>query len=264
TGFLMPDAGISERNGFEFSLPFFWAARENVNVTLTPEYLTKRGFKPAVEVEYVFAERGAGTLYGTVRHDRDVDRHDPDAPISPNRGGTSFEHQMDLPARSWLAVDGNLVSDNEIPFDFDDFDEYRSDRFLHSRGLAATRFGPSQAFGLEGAVRLADDLSNPNDQDRDKLLLQRLPQLTWSATPGERPFLRGLGASADLDYVHSYSYEDPNQAARALLVGDFFYDVGADGIANCKERNAAGQSLAGPCELPQPMPPPADIHNDNN
>src|SRR5690606_37308462 len=70
TGLLFPDFGVSERNGVEMSLPFFWAAHDRVNVLVDPEYLTKRGFKPAVEVEYVFHERGAGKLYGTFIHDR--------------------------------------------------------------------------------------------------------------------------------------------------------------------------------------------------
>jgi len=258
TGFLFPDGGVSERNGFEVALPFFWAARDDVNVTITPEYLTKRGFKPSTDVEYVFGERGAGRVYGTFISDREVDRNDSKTPFSPERWGTRFEHVMDLPVRSWLAADGVALSDNEVPFDFNDFDSLRADRYAYSRGLAATRFGPSRAFGFESAVQLADDLSNPNDQDRDMLLLQRLPQLSWSAAPGSLPFLPGLVASADLDYVNFRHYENPNLATRDERVGDFFYDVGTDAIANCKERDANGVMPSGPCSAVT-----ADNHGDN-
>jgi lipopolysaccharide assembly outer membrane protein LptD (OstA) len=251
TGLLFPDAGVSERNGFEISLPFFWAARENVNVTITPEYLTKRGFKPSTEVEYVFGKRGAGQVYGTFISDSEVDRDDPETPFSQQRWGTRFEHMMDLPARSWLALDGAVLSDNEIPFDFDDFDYYRADRYLHSRGLTATRFGPSDVFGFETALLVTDDLQNPDDQDRDNLLLQRLPELNWSAAPGGLPVLPGLVASADVQYVNFQRFGDANDATRALRVGDFFFDTGADGIPNPQERDANGN-----------RDPGIDVHND--
>jgi len=252
TGFLFPDGGVSERNGVELALPFFWAARDDVNVTITPEYLTKRGFKPSTDIEYVFGKRGAGQLYGTFISDREVDANDPETPFDQERWGTRFEHQMDLPARSWLAADGVVISDNEIPFDFNDFDYYRADRYLHSRALAGTRFGPSEAFGFETALLLTDDLQNPDDQDRDNLLLQRLPELAWSAAPGAVPLLRGLVASADLDYVNFQRFGDPNDATRALLKGDFFYDTGADAIPNSQERDANGNQ----------NPAIPDPHND--
>jgi lipopolysaccharide assembly outer membrane protein LptD (OstA) len=262
TGFLIPDGGVSDRNGFEFSLPFFWAVRENVNVTLTPEYLSDRGFKPSTDIEYVFGKRGAGRVYGTFISDDEVDRDKPDTPFDQQRWGTRFEHQMDLPARSWLAAEGAVLSDNDLPLDFNDFDTYRNDRYLHSRGLAATRFGPSDAFGVETALLLSDDLQNPNDQDRDELLLQRLPQLAWSAAPGPVPFLRGLVASGDVEYVNFHHYDRPNDATRAMREGDFFYDVGADAIANCNERDVNGLSF-GPCFESGGVLPGADLHNDN-
>ena len=255
TGFLFPSFGVSQRNGFEMGLPFFWAARDDLNVTITPEYLTERGFKPSAEIEYVFGERGATQVYGTFISDREVDRDDPETPFSPQRWATRFEHAMDLPGRSWLALDGVALSDNEVPFDFDDFDYYRADRYLHSRGLAATRFGPSDTFGVETALRVTGDLQNPDDQDRDNLLLQRLPELTWSAAPGAVPLLRGLVASADVQYVNFQRFGDPNDATRPLLQGDFFYDTGADGIANPQERDSAGNTD------PDPL---ADVHNDGS
>lgn len=253
TGFLFPDGGVSDRNGVEIALPFFWAAREDLNVTITPQYLTKRGFKPSVDLEYVFGERGTTQLYGTFISDQEIDPDDPETPFSKERWGGRLRHVMDLPARSWLAADGVAISDNEMPFDFDDFDTYRADRYLSSRAFAATRFGPGEAFGFESALLLSDDLQNPDDQDRDNVLLQRLPELDWSAAPGSVPLLRGLVASADLDYVNFQQFGDPNEATRALRIGDFFYDTGADAIANRQERDSAGNGNPNPA---------VDLHND--
>jgi LPS-assembly protein len=66
TGFLFPEYGASNRSGSDVGLPFFWAARHNVNVTFTPRYLSKRGYKQDVAVEYVFGERSGGELEGAV------------------------------------------------------------------------------------------------------------------------------------------------------------------------------------------------------
>lgn len=253
TGFLFPEVGVSSRNGFEFGLPFFWAAREDLNVTVTPEVLTKRGFKPSAELDYVFGTRGSSTWYGTWISDREIDESDPGTPFDQNRWGASLEHVMDLPLRSWLAADVTLISDNEMPFDFDDFDTFRSDRFLHSRALAATRVGPADLFGLELALIGSDDLQNPDDQDRDNMLLQRLPELTWSTAPTSVPFLPGLVASSDVEFVNFQRLGDPNQAIRALLVDDQFFDTGADAVPNGRERDGAGNVF----------PPGQDGHRDD-
>ncbi len=251
TGFLFPEIGLSARNGFEFGLPFFWAARQDVNVTVTAAYLGKRGFKPNAEVEYLFGKRGAGNLYGTWISDQEIEQSDPGTPFEKNRWGTTLEHVMDLPFRSWFATDLTLLSDNEMPFDFNDFSDFRSDRFLHSRALAATRFGPGDVFGFEAALLGSDDLQNPDDLDRDNLLLQRLPEVTWSATPTAVPFAPGLVASGDLEFVNFQRFGQPNQGIRNLLVDDRFYDVGADGVPDGQERDGAGNVVP-------------DAHNDNS
>jgi lipopolysaccharide assembly outer membrane protein LptD (OstA) len=259
SGLLMPEIGYSGRNGFEAGLPYFWAARENVNVLLTPQYLTKRGFKPAAETEYVYGSRGAGSLYGTFIHDMDIDSNDPDTPFDQNRWGLQSDQMGDLPLSSWFAADGAAISDNEVPFDFDDFDRYRNDRFLNSRAFAATDFGPSDLMGFQTAFRVADDLQNPSDQDRDSVLLQRLPQVSWDSLPASLPFLPGLVASGGLEYVNFQAFGDPNDATRELRIGDFFYDTGADAIANDQERNAQGQSFrVSVCEDAMGMPVPCN------
>jgi lipopolysaccharide assembly outer membrane protein LptD (OstA) len=83
-------------------------------------------------------------------------------------------------------------------------------------------------------------------------LLQRLPELTWSATPTAVPFAPGLVASGDLEFVNFQSFGTPNQGIRNRLVDDRFYDTGADAVPNGQERNAAGMEVAG------------DAHNDDS
>ena len=72
SGLLFPGFGFGSRNGFEVELPIFWAARDNLNVTLTPRYMTERGFKPDLDFEYVFGRRSEGELFLSGLRDQDI------------------------------------------------------------------------------------------------------------------------------------------------------------------------------------------------
>ena len=43
SGFLIPNAKYSTKNGVEFSLPYYWNIAPNFDATLTPHYMSKRG-----------------------------------------------------------------------------------------------------------------------------------------------------------------------------------------------------------------------------
>src|SRR5262245_14892254 len=60
TGFLIPSIGQSSRNGTEIELPFFWAVRDEINLTLRPQWFGRHGFASTVETEYVNGETGEG------------------------------------------------------------------------------------------------------------------------------------------------------------------------------------------------------------
>src|SRR5262245_2663118 len=49
SGFLMPSFTQSSRNGSEISLPFFWAPTDNLNLILTPQWVSRRGMASTVE-----------------------------------------------------------------------------------------------------------------------------------------------------------------------------------------------------------------------
>jgi LPS-assembly protein len=52
TGFLLPEIGSSTRDGFVVSLPFFWAAREDWDLTILPVYRSSRGLAVTLEARY--------------------------------------------------------------------------------------------------------------------------------------------------------------------------------------------------------------------
>jgi lipopolysaccharide assembly outer membrane protein LptD (OstA) len=253
TGFLFPQGGTSSRTGGDFSLPFFWAARENVNVLLEPQYQVKRGFKPSVFVEYLYGETAWGELYGTFIDDQDIDANTPQTPFDDERWGATWRHKQATPLDGFLAADVAAVSDNQFPFDFSDFRRYRRDRFLRSTGWAGTHFGGGvDRFGFAGSGTAADDLQNPDDQDRDDYLLQRLPALETAALPGAVPGIPGLLVSSDFEFVNFQPFGDvDDDFERATRVDRQFYDVGIDAIPTGQERNNAGVKV------------PTDEHRDD-
>ena len=60
TGLLFPEISAGSLNSFGLGLPFFWAARENVNVLLTPGWSVKRGPSIRGSTEYVYGEESSG------------------------------------------------------------------------------------------------------------------------------------------------------------------------------------------------------------
>ncbi|RYY73182.1 MAG: LPS-assembly protein LptD [Gammaproteobacteria bacterium] len=53
TGFLTPAPSYSERNGTELSVPFYWNIAPNADATLTPHYLSNRGFMMEYELRHL-------------------------------------------------------------------------------------------------------------------------------------------------------------------------------------------------------------------
>ncbi|MDJ0864929.1 MAG: LPS assembly protein LptD [Myxococcota bacterium] len=237
TGFLFPTFSRSSRSGFEVGLPFFWAARDNVNVLTKMEWLEKRGWKPATDIEYVFGETGRGELYGSFIRDRDFDRYDND------RWAGSARHFHDAPWDVHLRVDAAATSDNEYAFDFSDFSRYRRDRYIVSNGFAWRHFGEGGRVAVTPGVQFRDDISNPQDNDRDDVISQRTPDIHVNALPGALPFteevpvLGGLMASTLFRYAYFEPLKDQEgEISASFNVGNRFFDVGADGVENARER----------------------------
>ncbi len=242
TGLLFPVVATSSRTGFDIGIPFFWAARDDLNVTLTPHYVVKRGFKPEASLEYVMGEHSSGEWFGTfVFNDDEVDPKDPGTPFDNDRWATEWRHEHYLPAGWRAKVDARVVSDNLYPYDFREFAPYRYDRHLDSLAFVENRFGASRQYGLSGELRYADDLQNPDDSDRDRLWLQRLPDVKASALPagalGDHVFW-----SFDTRYTYFTSLDRVHQVYPGAAVGPhgFFLDSGIDGIPTGHERNHDG------------------------
>ena len=155
--------------------------------------------------------------------------------------------------------DVRLVSDNQWSFDFREFADSRPDRFLESSGFATRHFGSTGRHGLFGSIAFADDLQSPDDLDRDRFLLQRVPDIQFrelsapisQAGPGE------LFVSLDTRYTH---FRGLDRAERHFsdtpVVDDIFLDTGIDALPNGYERDGSGRLVPGDGSLDDAAPGP--------
>jgi lipopolysaccharide assembly outer membrane protein LptD (OstA) len=210
TGFLFPEWNASDRRGNDIGLPFFWAVSDQMGVLFKAAYLTKRGFMPSVLGDYVFGAKSSGAFYGAWIDDTSIEPNDPSTPFGSERWAIEWLHDHYLPYDWRWVVDARALSDNLYPFDFQEFSNERKDRYIQSRTFLENRFGPVDEWGFYAQLLWADDAQNPDDVDRDKFLLQRLPQLHGSVMPTPAGPLERLGMiwSMDADYTHYWAQQD--------------------------------------------------------
>jgi lipopolysaccharide assembly outer membrane protein LptD (OstA) len=238
TGFLIPRFSNSNRSGASIETPFFWAASEELNVLLRPNWQSKRGLKSGVETEYVFGERGYSEGgFAVLPGDDEVDEDDTDTRYSDDRWAFWLRHEQPLASGIRFGADVQRTSDNDYVVDFDDLPSgSRSERFLESNG-----WGTAARRGLFGGVETTwfDDTQSPNELDRDSLLLQRLPDVRLAALPRSL-FGLPLLAAMDLRYTHFRQSDGTGELYGNLPVSGRFFDTGPDGLFDEKEPNPGG------------------------
>ncbi|WP_417618095.1 LPS assembly protein LptD [Oceanisphaera sp.] len=72
SGFLYPTYDVSNSNGTDISLPYYWNIAPNYDATFTPRYMEKRGTMSQLEFRYLPVAGQSGTLYGEYLASDDV------------------------------------------------------------------------------------------------------------------------------------------------------------------------------------------------
>jgi lipopolysaccharide assembly outer membrane protein LptD (OstA) len=237
SGFLFPEVAYRGRNGIAVGLPYFWAAAENLNVTVTPQWLEKRGFKGDLEVEYLLGEHSEGTIYGSYIHDDAIDEDSLDDPFDADRWAVHGAQSLHLPQGWQVQSEFKVVSDNRYPSDFRELSRFRRDRYLTSTVFGTKHFGDNGLSGFVGAAHWADDIQSPDNQDRDPYLLQRLPDLEFKVLPSRLSWAERLVPSLDGEYIYFAQEQNPSEVFPNLtpLGDDMFYDTGIDALPDEQE-----------------------------
>ncbi len=235
TGVLFPEFGFRGDAGFEVGLPLFWAARKNLNVIATPTYMTKRGFKQNLELEYLVGDNSKGKLFAA--YGRDEARVDA-MPSGGSRGDEDrisrwavlAKHDQRLRGGWRVKADINLVSDNDYTRDYVELADFRHDLFLDSTLFGSGQFGRDGRLGVVGTVAYTDDLQALDSRDRDRFVHQRLPSLHAEVLSGHSRWVRGLVTRFEFDYTNFYSDRLPQEefGDGAIVGDDLFLDIGVD------------------------------------
>jgi lipopolysaccharide assembly outer membrane protein LptD (OstA) len=238
SGFLLPDLSLGGRNGFEVGLPFFWAVADPLNATLTPRWMSKRGFKGDLEVESLIGEQSSLDAFGSFVHDQEIDPHSNETPYGRERWGALTTHELHLPLEVVARTDAAFASDNDYVIDFRELSEWRSDRWLPATTFAGRAFGSAGRFGGVAASEFADDLQSPDDRDRDKYMLQRLPNVELAALPARLPVLSFLVPTTLVQYTYYAALRGAEgHLPFAMPVGGGrFLDTGIDALPDPNEQ----------------------------
>jgi hypothetical protein len=243
SGLLLPDMELGGRNGFEIGQPVFFAAGDPVNVVATPRWLSKRGAKGDLELEYVAGEHSGGNAFGSYLRDSEVDPHSLAEPFGRHRWSTKGRHDWFGPFGARWKADYRFASDNAFPDDFQELEAWREDRYLLAGASLEARRGAAGRFGMVAGALYRNDRQAPDDTDRDDFVLQRLPELELHGLPGALGPVEWLVPALEVAYARFDQRDRPQHLytdARLVVSDGRFFDSGVDGVADSREQGRDG------------------------
>jgi len=126
TGLMFPEFSHSDRNGFGLNLPLFVAVSDSSDLTIFPEYYTKRGLMPGLESRYVLGEAQKGTFMGSFLRDKlttdpsSIDTNQETGYTYTNKDRYWLRSKIDHDlANNWYTrIDLDIVSDRDYLSEF--------------------------------------------------------------------------------------------------------------------------------------------------
>ncbi len=240
SGFLLPNFHHSDRNGFEYIQPYFWAISDHSDATFYYHHIQNRGEKFGAEYRYMASRRSKGTLMIDGFEDRKVADDDEsnekwgytgDGLLRPNSGRYWFRMKADQElGRDFMArLDLDIVSDQDYLREFrrgytgfrdtesyfeSEFDrgiDDRNDRTRENR-LNVNRNWMSSS--LNADMVWYDDVVKRRLEDENDTL-QRLPMVSFNLL--KQPLgAGGVYGSAMNEYTYFFR-EDGETGHRADL-----------------------------------------------
>lgn len=159
TGFLFPSISGSDRDGFGMEFPLFINLSPNSDITLYPQYMTKRGFMGGLELRYVLDQESKGGFMANFLNDNLSDINDPDNADYYRDGDYTHTNQdrywirgkADQDIGEWTTrLDVDIVSDRDYLTEFN--------TGLTGFNMSNSRF--SDVFGRGFQNRTADERKN--------------------------------------------------------------------------------------------------------
>ena len=235
TGLLWPQAGVSDRWGYYYSQPFFWAIDKSSDATFYGQYMGRRGFRPGVEYRYYLDEWSKGTWMVDGFIDRKIDDgegdsseqwgfSDGDREILRNNEDRYWlrgTHQQKLPLDMRGRLDLDLVSDQDYTREFEtgqmgwnasktyfekefgrDLDDFNDP--IRTNQLNINKLWPTYSLNAKLRYNLDSTIRNSHESDDT---LHQLPLVEFDGVKqriGSSPFFYNLNT----EYVYYYSRDD--------------------------------------------------------
>ena len=248
TGLLLPEGGISDRWGANYSQPFFWAIDDSSDATFYGHYMKERGFRPGAEYRYYLDEWSKGTWMidglsdgevddGTGTSSEDWGFEDGGRTIlrkNKERYWLRGSHHQKMPWGIRGRLDVDVVSDQDYTREFQngpmswkdskkyfekvfglDLDDYNDP--VRTNLLNFNKLWPSYSFNAKFRYDLDSTIRNSDLPDQT---LQQLPLIEFDGVKqriGTSSFFYNLNS----EYVYYWS-KDAKRGQRADLYPRFY------------------------------------------
>jgi LPS-assembly protein len=192
SGFLPPTIGSTSKSGLELTAPWFWNIAPDMDATITPRLMTRRGVQLNTELRYLLDTPQNRTQPGMPDKGQVRVEYLPgDQLANRDRYGYSISHNQVLGHGFAAALNLNGVSDDNYFSDLSTRVSQVSQGNLLRQGML-TYGGPwySAAFNVQSYQTL-QNLAKP---------YQRLPQLTGTAFRYDLPL--GMAFNLNAEYVN--------------------------------------------------------------
>lgn len=185
TGFLAPILARGDNTGYELQVPWYWNIRPNLDATLTPRWMSKRGVQLQTELRYL-NRQGQWTLDNEIMSDRQFE--------SSRRYFTQLRHNGQFGPFWRSSIIASQVSDKDYFQDLGNSLEVASITHLERRAEVVYDWDNTQM-----EIRLQSYQTVDQDIPSDERPYQRLPQFTFNTIADKRPL--GIKATFDSETV---------------------------------------------------------------
>jgi LPS-assembly protein len=228
TGLLAPEFGLSDRKGFEYLQPFYWAINESSDATIYNRYIEKRGDMLGVEYRYMLSDVSKGFIFYDRMNDKEIDDGTTESTEkwgyedsvdrqNHKRYWLRMKQDQTLPGGVFLKSDIDVVSDQDYLREFSDmkngYDASKSyflenfgrdieaeDDYIRTNSLILTKNWSTYSLNTsttwyDNVVRRTKGLTDPT--------LQRLPTIDFTSA---RRQLFGSPFYYDFDTEYDYFF----------------------------------------------------------
>lgn len=190
SGFLVPSIGSGSKTGLDISLPYYWNIAPDLDATITPRLMSKRGLLLGGQLRYLTPNQKG-------QFDAEIIPDDAEASTATNstRGAFSFKQKGKSMDGLSSDINFNYASDNQYLEDFSNSLGVSSIRQLERRGDLLYNAGNWSLLGRAQYFQSMDPKLASAERP-----YSRLPQIlhNW----GQEDFSQGLEYHLESEYVY--------------------------------------------------------------